>query len=89
MALLHRRRDGGSRGMARQHDYDLYAQALAKIERGHAQDLEDVREIMRRGLIEPARALGYFQEIEAHLYRYPAIHPPSFRRAVIEMLQVG
>ena len=27
--------------------FDLYAQALAKIERGHAQDLVDVREMFR------------------------------------------
>ena len=25
-----------------------------------------------------------FKEIEPHLYRYPAIHAPSFRRAVEE-----
>jgi hypothetical protein len=31
--------------------YDLYAQALAKLERGHAQDLDDVREMTRRGLV--------------------------------------
>ena len=27
------------------YDYDLTAQALAKIERGHTQDLDDVREM--------------------------------------------
>jgi hypothetical protein len=71
------------------HHYDLYAQALAKIERGHAQDLEDVREMVRRGLIEPTRALRHFQDIEPLLYRYPAIHPASFRRAVTEILHLG
>lgn len=64
--------------------FDLYGQALAKVERGHAQDLADVREMLARGLIEPARALEYFARIEPELYRYPALHGPSFRRAVDE-----
>jgi hypothetical protein len=68
------------------HHFDLYAQALAKIERGHAQDMADVGEMLRRGLVEPARAWAYFDAIEPRLYRYPAIDPPSFRRAVIEAL---
>lgn len=62
--------------------YELYAQALAKVERGHRQDLEDVREMLGRGLVEPARALDYFSRIEPQLYRFPAIDPPSFRQAV-------
>jgi len=33
--------------------YDLYAQALAKIERGHALDVRGVEEMFRRALIEP------------------------------------
>ena len=62
--------------------YDFYAQALAKIERGHSQDLADVREMMSRQLVNPQTALLYFAEIEPKLYRYPAIDPPSFRRSV-------
>ena len=67
--------------------YDLYAQSLAKIERSHARDVEDVREMMARGLIEPDRVLRLFEEIEPELYRYPAIDPRSFRRAVEEMVK--
>lgn len=37
--------------------YDLYAQALAKIERGHSLDVSDVQVMFRRGLIEPAQLL--------------------------------
>jgi hypothetical protein len=62
--------------------FDLYAQALAKVERGHAQDVADVQEMLRRGLIDPTRARAYFAAIEPDLYRYPAIDPASFRRAV-------
>ncbi len=64
------------------HHFDFYGQALAKLERGHAQDLADVREMRRRGLIAAPQALEYFRAIEPELYRYPAIDPPTFRRAV-------
>jgi hypothetical protein len=62
--------------------YDLYSQALSKIERGHAQDLADARQMVRTGLVDPQRLLELFGEIEGQVYRYPAIDPPSFRRAV-------
>lgn len=65
--------------------FDLYAQALAKVERGHRQDLADVHEMIARGLVEPRRAREYFDRVEPELYRFPAIDPPSFRRAVEEM----
>ncbi len=64
--------------------YDLYAQALAKVERGHHYDLDDVREMLARRLIEPRGALDYFARMEPELYRFPAIDPPSFRRRVEE-----
>jgi hypothetical protein len=64
--------------------FDLYAQALAKVERGHPRDLADVREMIDRGLVERRRALEYFARVEPELYRFPAIDPPSFRRAVEE-----
>lgn len=66
--------------------FDLYAQALSKIERGHTQDLEDVRAILQMKLIDVQRARDYFARIEPELYRYPAIDPASFRRAMEEAL---
>ena len=66
------------------HHYDFYAQALSKIERAHARDVEDVREMAARGLIEAARLTGFFDLIEPQLYRYPAIDAASFRRAVVQ-----
>ncbi len=62
--------------------YDLCAQALAKVERGHTQDLADVQEMLKRGLIRPTEALQYFAAIEPQLYRYPAVDPAAFQRAV-------
>lgn len=66
--------------------YDLYSQALAKIERGHAQDLQDVASMIEGGLVERAELLRLFESIEDQLHRYPAIDPPSFRRAVETVL---
>ena len=64
--------------------YDFYAQALAKVERGHATDLEDVAEMLTRQLVQPAKALQLFGQIEPQLYRYPAIDAGSFCRQVEE-----
>jgi hypothetical protein len=72
----------GREGKLACHHYDLAAQALAKIERGHAQDLGDVREMLARGLVTREELLARFAQIEPHLYRYPAIDPAAFRRAV-------
>lgn len=64
------------------HHYDFYAQALAKIERGHDIDQDDVRRMLEAGLVESAKLLVLFHAIEPELYRYPAIGPQRFRRAV-------
>jgi hypothetical protein len=66
--------------------YDLYAQALAKIERGHALDALDVEQMFRRDLIGPIQLKNLFEAVVPQLYRYPAIDPPSFRKAVDAML---
>ena len=70
------------RGKVSFHHYDLYAQTLAKIERGHAQDEADVQEMIRRRAVDRDRLMQHFEEIEPLLYRFPAIDPASFRRAV-------
>jgi hypothetical protein len=62
--------------------YDLYSQALSKIQRGFAKDLGDVEAMLRQGLIERAELLRRFEQIEPQLYRFPAIDPATFRRAV-------
>jgi hypothetical protein len=62
--------------------YDLVAQALSKIERGHGRDLADVGAMVDRGLISGAEVRAMFARIEPELYRFPAIDPPSFCRAV-------
>jgi hypothetical protein len=69
------------------HHYDYYGQALAKIHRGHEKDLLDVREMIRLGLIDRQELLRRFKQIEPQLYRYPAIDPKAFRRAVEEAVR--
>lgn len=69
-------------GLLSFHHFDLYAQALAKIERGHDRDVADVDEMISRGLIDRRLLLDYFGAIEPKIYRYPAIDAPSFRAAV-------
>jgi hypothetical protein len=64
------------------HHFDLTAQALSKIERAHVQDLQDVAELLRRGLVTREGILKYFESVEPFLYRYPALDAPSFRRRV-------
>lgn len=62
--------------------FDLRAQALAKVERGHQRDLADVAAMLERELVSATDLWNYLDAIEAHLYRYPAIDPASFRRAL-------
>jgi hypothetical protein len=69
------------------HHYDFYAQALAKIERGHARDRDDVMRMVETGLVKPSRLLELFEAIEPELFRYAAIDPASFRRAVADALR--
>ena len=65
--------------------FDPYSQALAKLERGHAQDLADVREMLSRRLIEEADLRARFSEIEPELYRFPAVDPADFRGSIEDL----
>jgi hypothetical protein len=67
--------------------YDLYSQALAKIERGHSVDRKDVAAMLDRALIARERVKELFEGIFPELYRYPAIDPDSFRARVDEALR--
>ena len=69
------------------HHYDFHAQALSKIERGHARDFDDVQAMVALGLVDPARLSEFFAMIAPDLYRYPAIDPATFRRAVEDAVQ--
>jgi len=75
------------RGEVSFYHYDFYSQALSKIERNHAQDAIDVESMLNAQLVTPEKLLTLFDEIEPLLFRYPAIHPESFRRAVLNTVQ--
>lgn len=62
--------------------YDFYAQALAKIERGHEQDWDDVRAMHQFGLIEPKQLSALFDAIKTALPRFPAVDAACFARRV-------
>ncbi len=74
-------------GVVEVRHFDLYSQALAKIERGFEQDLDDVRSMIANGLVQPARLRELYGSIEPLLYRYPAIDPATFRRKLDEALR--
>jgi len=62
--------------------YDFALQALAKLERGYVQDLEDVSSFLRGGHVSAAELASRFAQIEHALLRYPAIDPQQFRQKV-------
>lgn len=65
--------------------YDFYAQALAKLERGHQRDLGDVEQMIEREMIQRRELLNLFQQIEPELIRHPSIDIPKFRQAVVKI----
>jgi hypothetical protein len=71
-----------SEGNVEIYHFDFYSQALSKIERGFAQDMDDVAQMLESGLVQPARLRELYEAIEPELYRYPAIDPAAFRRKV-------
>jgi hypothetical protein len=71
------------------HHFDPYAQALSKVERGFDQDLRDVDDMVRTGLVDPAHAVELFGLVESDLYRYPAIDPAAFAAKVRQAFGAG
>lgn len=68
--------------------FDLGAQVLSKIERGHAQDLEDAKRFMEHSLHSREAIWSYFLLIKTALTRYPAIDPASFEYKVKSFLEM-
>ena len=68
-------------------NYDLYSQALSKIERGHDQDLRDVRALVERKLIDTERFLPFFDKISPQIIRYPAINAKHFKQKIEEFVK--
>ncbi len=66
--------------------YDLYSQALSKIERRHKQDEQDVEAMLKNGLIERENLLSLFDSIKPFLYKYPAIDQDEFAKSIKQIL---
>jgi hypothetical protein len=66
--------------------YDFSLQALAKLERGHAHDINDVSSLVRGGYVSPAELKARFAQIEPGLLRYPAVDPQHFKKKVEDFL---
>jgi hypothetical protein len=77
----------GLKGQVEFFHYDPYGQALAKIQRGHARDLEDARAFVRLKLIEPSKLSACFEQIRRDLVRYPAVDEEAFERQLQAFLR--
>ena len=61
--------------------FDLYSQALSKIERGFTMDLDDVTSMIDAGMVDRAQLRDLFEEIVPALHRFPAIAAGAFRES--------
>jgi len=66
--------------------YDLSLQALAKLERGHEQDLRDVTDLVLQGYVTTDELQRRFSQIEPKLLRYPALDARQFAKKVRDFI---
>jgi hypothetical protein len=66
--------------------YDFSLQALAKLERGHAQDLQDAASFVDGGYVSLDDLKNRFVQIEPDLLRYPAVDPQQFKKKLDDFL---
>lgn len=71
------------------HHYDLYAQVLAKVERGHEQDIQDAREMMERGALNADELVRLAAAVKLDLVRYPAVDAADFERRLRAFVGTG
>lgn len=64
---------------------DFALQALAKLQRGFDQDLQDVRAMIGRGLTSGEQIRATFAAIEDQLYRTPTVDPNRLRAAALAL----
>jgi len=69
-------------GTVTYYHYDFNMQALAKIERGFSQDLDDVQAFMAKGLITQNSIQERFDQIKGMIVRYPALDAESFSNKI-------
>jgi hypothetical protein len=62
--------------------FDFYSQVLAKLERGHERDMNDVLEFKKQRLVDPKKLLELFTQIRPQLKKFPAIDELTFTKTV-------
>ncbi|MDH4036398.1 MAG: hypothetical protein OEX18_03165 [Candidatus Krumholzibacteria bacterium] len=63
--------------------YDPYAQVLSKVVRGFQRDLDDAREFVRHGLVDPPKFRALVAAIPDSAYaRYPSLSRAGVERSV-------
>jgi hypothetical protein len=62
--------------------FDFVSQTISKIERGHARDLSDAREMLERGLVSLGALESYMSESASELVRYPAVDRDALERKI-------
>ncbi|MHB8636566.1 MAG: DUF6036 family nucleotidyltransferase [Fimbriimonadaceae bacterium] len=67
--------------------YDFYAQALAKILRGHRNDLVDALALTKLGKVKCTQLEALFEQIRPQLIRYPTIDGPDFKARVLAFVK--
>lgn len=67
--------------------YDLRAQALSKLARGHDRDLRDVEAMLARDLVSVGGLRGALEAITPGLIRYPEVDVRAFTRRVHTFLE--
>jgi hypothetical protein len=75
----------GQEGALTVRHFDLYSQALSKLERAFDQDLSDVSAMVERQLVEPAELRRLFDAVEPVLFRFPAVDGAGLRRRVDDL----
>ena len=75
------------RGEVDFYHYDFYGQALAKILRGHTQDLSDVKAYIKLEKVIPAVLLDLLRQIDRSLIRYPSVDSASLLRRVESLVK--
>jgi hypothetical protein len=75
-------------GLVDFYHFDFALQALAKLERGYEQDVNDVKDFVQRGYIDTHALRATFAEIEPNLVRYPAIDAVAFKMKVERFIEL-
>jgi hypothetical protein len=69
--------------------YDPYAQVLSKVVRGFERDMDDARQFVRSGMVDPRTLRDLVEGIpEAAYAKYPSLSRAAVARAVEAFLRV-